>query len=253
MSRCPFGYTAARVEGEEEEDLLIGDDDDAARVFPDEDDAAFPEEADCSGEDDSDIPEAHLCSHAEHNRQRRLEEQEAQIGKTTRKKAAKRAPPKNDEDCDMDPVTWFRESGIKTDEDFAKHQALLRKEAAHRLEKIEEAKRRLREIDSDMDSWSGSDLALSDFDDDKHSLCSLMSCANEWISDAEFKGRAEFWIKCSCPGALVSDTPHACMRACTALPLPFLPHSPSNTQPLPLLSHACSCFRPSASTSRTSS
>jgi hypothetical protein len=101
---------------------------------------------------------------------------------------------------------------IKSEEDFQAKKSALREEAKRRLENIFERKGKnvVWELDLDDDDCSISSSELSAWDSDVESVCSMVSCANDWIESYQFPSNAATGLKYACGAALVSSLQHKC-------------------------------------------
>jgi len=101
-------------------------------------------------------------------------------------------------------VSWFYQNQIKSEEEFQAKKAILREEAKKRLEQIMAAKKKLIEFDSDLDDFSIASSELSELDSDVDSLSSMISCANSWIEDVQYKTPAENTLKYTASAAMIA-------------------------------------------------
>ncbi|KAF5828892.1 hypothetical protein DUNSADRAFT_16853 [Dunaliella salina] len=169
---CPFGFSAGADEG-----------------------------ADASGEEEPDIPENGpvFCAGEVADGEAGAEGEERHPIKKKSKKKGGNAENKGRFDFDTDPVSWFYQNQIKSEEDFQARKADLRAEARRRLDAIMAKKQQhiLWPSDSEFDDISISSEELSDLDSDVHSMHSLRSCADSWEERAHFKRPAEsctYWV-----------------------------------------------------------
>mmetsp|Transcript_14150 Transcript_14150/g.38301 ORF Transcript_14150/g.38301 Transcript_14150/m.38301 type:complete len:389 (+) Transcript_14150:97-1263(+) len=171
---CPFGFRAGADEG-----------------------------ADASGEEEEepDIPENGpvFCAGEVADGQAGADDEEKHPIKKKSKKKGGNAETKGRFDFDTDPVSWFYQNQIKSEEDFQARKADLRAEARRRLDAIMAKKQQhiLWPSDSEFDDISISSGELSDLDSDVHSMHSLRSCADSWEERAHFKRPAEnctYWV-----------------------------------------------------------
>lgn len=104
---------------------------------------------------------------------------------------------------DKDPITWFFQNQIRSEEEFQANKAKLRAEAKRRLENIMAKKNKRIEIDDD--DWGSVDSSeLSAWDSDVESLSSMHSCANEWAAEARFAAPAGTLLKYSSIASLAT-------------------------------------------------
>uniref|UniRef100_A0A7S0WGP3 Transmembrane protein n=1 Tax=Chlamydomonas leiostraca TaxID=1034604 RepID=A0A7S0WGP3_9CHLO len=173
MSRCPFGFTGAEEAGSEPEDIDVG--------------PCAAEEADTEGDGTADAP-----SNA-------ATEGTGTAGKKKKKskKTGKAQAGGKRFDFDTDPVSWFYQNQIRSEEEFQAKKEMLRAEARKRLDAIMDKKnqRLLWPSDSEFDDLSMSSGELSELDSDVHSLASLRSCAASWIEDQAYKLPAESTLR----------------------------------------------------------
>lgn len=92
-------------------------------------------------------------------------------------------------DYNKDPISWFYQNQIKSEEQFQAKKTELRKAAVERLESVFEKKGKHLIIDSD-DDFSIATSELSAWDSDVHSIRTLASCANSWAEAADFQAPA---------------------------------------------------------------
>lgn len=93
-------------------------------------------------------------------------------------------------DYNKDPVAWFYQNQIRSEEEFQAKKAALRETARARLDEIFEKKGKHLLIDSDDDDFSIHSSELSAWDSDVHSIQTLASCANSWAEAAKFTAPA---------------------------------------------------------------
>lgn len=100
--------------------------------------------------------------------------------------------PSHDErfNYEKDPISWFYQNQIKSEEQFQEKKAELRETARHKLDDIFEKKGKHLIIDSEDDDFSIASSELSAWDSDVHSIQTLASCANSWAEAAQFKAPA---------------------------------------------------------------
>lgn len=93
---------------------------------------------------------------------------------------------------DKDPVSWFYQNQIRSEEEFQKKREHLRHEARTRLDGIFARKgKALHVIDSDDDTnFTVCSDEISAWDSELHSLFSMDSCARSWAAEAKFRAPA---------------------------------------------------------------
>eukprot|EP00879_Flechtneria_rotunda_P007516 GHRR01007885.1.p1 GENE.GHRR01007885.1~~GHRR01007885.1.p1 ORF type:complete len:262 (+),score=61.44 GHRR01007885.1:282-1067(+) len=94
-----------------------------------------------------------------------------------------------------DPISWFYQNQIKSEEEFQANKEQLRQEARTRLDKIFEKKGKHLIVDSDDDGFSIASSEISAWDSDVHSICTLASAANSWAAQASFKAPARVTLR----------------------------------------------------------
>lgn len=174
MSKCPFGYKAEEPASDEEEDTV---DDEDEKVTDEANDKA-------GGEGEIDDPDI------------------ISFDKKGKKKVSTGKAPKRF-DYEADPVGWFYQNQIRSEEEFQAKRLRTQRGRRQRLEGIMAAKGKVLEFDPRLeeDKLSIASSELSELDSDTHSLKSLRSCAESWIEEAEYKKPAEGWIKFWAPSA----------------------------------------------------
>lgn len=83
-------------------------------------------------------------------------------------------------DITKDPVSWFYQNQIKSEEEFQAKKEQLRAAARHKLDEIFEKKGKHLIVDSDDEGFSIGSSELSAWDSDVYSIRTLASCANSW-------------------------------------------------------------------------
>lgn len=106
-------------------------------------------------------------------------------------------------DYEKDPISWFYQHQIRSEEDFQKKKVDLREAAKKRLEDIMNRKNKAIEWDSDDEfNWSVASSELSDLDSDVDSISSMISCADSWIVEARYPELGQTCLKYSCVAAV---------------------------------------------------
>jgi len=83
-------------------------------------------------------------------------------------------------DITKDPISWFYQNQIKSEEEFQAKKEQLRAAARHKLDEIFEKKGKHLIVDSDDEGFSIGSSELSAWDSDVYSIRTLASCANSW-------------------------------------------------------------------------
>eukprot|EP00878_Enallax_costatus_P000625 GHUV01000728.1.p2 GENE.GHUV01000728.1~~GHUV01000728.1.p2 ORF type:complete len:164 (+),score=45.27 GHUV01000728.1:1880-2371(+) len=113
-------------------------------------------------------------------------------------------------DYNKDPISWFYQNQIKSEEQFQAKKAELRETARHKLDEIFEKKGKHLIIDSDDDDFSIASSELSAWDSDVHSIQTLASCANSWAEAAQFKAPAMVTLRVVLLVTMVRRSLQAC-------------------------------------------
>ncbi|KAF6265355.1 hypothetical protein COO60DRAFT_1633780 [Scenedesmus sp. NREL 46B-D3] len=93
-------------------------------------------------------------------------------------------------DYNKDPVAWFYQNQIRSEEEFQAKKTALREQARERLDVIFEQKGKHLIVDSEDDDFSINSSELSAWDSEVHSIQTLASCANSWAESANFTAPA---------------------------------------------------------------
>ncbi|KAI8471726.1 MAG: hypothetical protein J3K34DRAFT_226379 [Monoraphidium minutum] len=113
--------------------------------------------------------------------------------------------PGNDRfDYNKDPVSWFFQNQIRSEEEFQERKAELRTAALARLDDIFERKGKRLVVDSDDDAFSICSSELSAWDSDVASIGGLAAAAAEWREEAHIQAPAEALLQVALAATMVA-------------------------------------------------
>ncbi|GBF97562.1 hypothetical protein Rsub_10163 [Raphidocelis subcapitata] len=118
-------------------------------------------------------------------------------------------------DYNKDPVSWFFQNQIRSEEEFQARKTELRAAARARLDALFEKKGQRLRADSDGD-FSIDSSELSAWDSDVASIHSLSSCVHEWREEAHFSAPAEATLQIALV-ALAAIAAHTCWCSLRAM------------------------------------
>jgi hypothetical protein len=108
-------------------------------------------------------------------------------------------------DYNKDPVGWFYQNQIRSEEEFQANKERVRTEARERLHELFDKKGKRLVVDSDEDDFSVHSSELSAWDSDVVSVASMASAAESWAASSKFTAPAGSTLQYILIVAVVSD------------------------------------------------